>query len=206
MIASLDDLREFTKRLAASKPLISKELLLRSPGCSDMEVRELLAFEPNLPPIYLNCIRRVALKGAGLSAHFLIWPGHNFRKGTFVEDFKEAQAPGSLDGYEAAAALGMFIAASWAGDTVAVGKVGSPMGTDVVYLFRYSDTQPVHTDPIRLCSDFERFLIAAGDLAELFLAKTVPERDMELARRLRIIGLSEAEVQSWLTNTAGLFE
>jgi hypothetical protein len=193
----LDELRAFTENEANRDPAIVRQVLLRTPGCSDEEIRQLCGFEPNLPPIYIKCIATLSLKGISLSGFFRLWPGGNVFKGTFVEDFQAANSPGWYHQREFAG-MGLLRVASWNDADICVAKIASPsFATDSV--LRFGDADRV-ANPTVLCRDFEQFLVAAGNVAEIFVKEkeTAAEGRIEmLLDRLRSIGLTRTEIEKW---------
>ena len=197
MIRSLEDLQQFTATLAQKFPALAQRTLLRSPGCNEREISELLAFERNLPRNYMDCVRRLHLKGFSLSGSFCLWPGGAVATGTFVEGFRAANSAGYTHQAEFRR-MGLLRVASWNDEPICVAKDGcTSFAPDSI--LRFEDSDQLERSVV-LSQDFEHFLVAAGNVAEIHIA----EKDLAgedrvdlLLGRLPEIGLQPREVEAW---------
>ena len=85
MLNDINDLIDYTDKLAASVPELSTELRVGGGGLSGQELNELRG-EFDLPPIYVRCLRDLCLFGVSLG-YFSLWP-MAARKGDFVTSFR----------------------------------------------------------------------------------------------------------------------
>jgi hypothetical protein len=196
MILTVNDLCAFTEKEAKRVPILTSETRLIQPGCTEMQIQDLVTWEPQIPPVYLACARSVRLKGVNIPGWFRLWPGGNATKETFVGALKEVNSSGWQHQSEYRA-MGLIRSASWNDTDVCVALSSSSLfKPDAVVRFRMSDTLD---DPLVMCSDFEKFLLAAGNVAELLtISDLLSETKTDsLLQRLPLIGLSPAETETW---------
>lgn len=94
--------------------------------------------------------------------------------------------------------MGLLLAGYWNDAEIYVAKRDSPL-FEPDSVVRFDDEEKVNA-PIVLCGDFEKFLIASANVAEIFVTKkasTCEEQIMMFLDILPSIGLTDGEVNQW---------
>jgi hypothetical protein len=199
VIGTLVELEAFTKRLGRENPSMAAECVLAGPGLGDAEVAALLKAVPGLPESYLKCARLLRFVGVEL-AGFSLSPLVN--RGSLVDSLTRTNSTvnplwarlQSENLLEVAVGDSELVAVAGAGSTL-------PLGT--VLMIHLFDTDEA---PALLASDFEHFLIYAGNLMDISATMSGRKALQEFELRLGKLGATTEMVDGWWEVAESLLE
>lgn len=159
MIASLDELIAFSRRLGEALPELRESIVIGRPGCSPEAVNALAKKLPGLPESYLSVIKTVRLDGIAIG-YFQLSPSA-FEGRDLTEKVVSANDPAHNPLAERHRKYGVYQVASWEADPIGVVHANGMF--KVGQVVKYNIGNPGEK-PVVLANGFDQFLLLAGSL------------------------------------------
>lgn len=172
MIGTLDELKRYSRRMAAASPSLKDEVLLEEPGCSEADAERLLAALPGLPESYLRVIRSVDLTGKSIG-YFRLSPGGT-GKASIHERLVHENHGVTNPHARRLLADGTYQVAWWESELIAVAHRDGPYQVGNVVIYSH---EVRNTEGRLLADDFLQFLLLAATLDEVRLHSDEGELD-----------------------------
>ncbi len=162
MINTLIELTERSEIVGDSTPAIRDQVVIRRPGCSRDEIREIARSLPRVPDSYLSVAAEIHLNNATIG-YFCLSPGGPPEQG-LLEKLIDSNDPTRFDFAERCVADGVYHVASWEADPIAVAHSDTIFSRGQTVMYHVADP----SSPASVLADcFEQFLLIAGNLDEI---------------------------------------
>jgi hypothetical protein len=158
MIASLDELIAFTRRLGDALPELRESIVIYQPGCSPGAVNALARKLPGMPESYLSVIKAVRLDGIAIG-YFQLSP--SFEGRDLTEKVVSCNDLTHNPLIERHRKYGVYQVASWEADPIGVVYADGMFKAGQVV--KYNIGNPGEK-PVVLANGFDQFLLLAGNL------------------------------------------
>lgn len=192
MLRDIADLVAFTIRLSKELPEADEEVILKTPGCSDDEIRRILRLFPQMPSSYLDAARKVWLPGTTIG-YFELAPS-SYESGGLAEKLLTcSQVSGLRDRIRSD---NSFQVGSWEADPIAV--VGRTEKSKSGQVIKYKIGNP-QEKTLLLSDTYEEFLLHAGnlDFVRATFADTNNSEDAILTFDRYLAAITPAKRDAW---------
>lgn len=159
MIANLEQVIDYTRRLGEAVPSLRKEIVIESPGCDDETITQLRKAFPGMPESYLCVLRDAKIDGIAIG-YFQLLPFLSGARGAvetlrFLNDPRRNRIAGEYRG------AGVYQVAAWEADPICVAY--APAHFRLGQVVKYNSGNPM-AQPEAIADDFEQLLALAATL------------------------------------------
>lgn len=194
MIASLEEVAQFTRALAAGLPEHRSRIVVSPPGMKDKQVEQLTDMLPSIPESYLACVRNVDLHRKVLG-YFSLWPEEwDDGEGDLVFSLTASNLSDENPYLELMRLHSFYHVGSFESSPLFIATKAESEGRVVVVL------DPEEPEVLELADSFQEFLVRAANLAQINASDLGENRDKamkEFDRRLSLLAIPEAQRDAW---------